>query len=53
MPQVLAELQDLPELLDQLGLSDLPELLDQLDLSDLPELLDQLDLPVPQDQPDL
>ena len=41
MPQALAELQDLPELLDQLG------------LSDLPELLDLLDLPVPQDQPDL
>ena len=47
MPQALAELQDLPELLDQLDLSD---------LSDLPELLDQLDLldlPVPQDLPDL
>ena len=41
MPQALADLQDLPELLDQ------------LDLSDLPELLDLLDLPVPQDQPDL
>ena len=41
VPQALAELQDLPELLDQ------------LDLSDLPVLLDQLDLPVPQDQPDL
>ena len=44
MPQALADLQDLPELLDQLDLSDLPELLDLLDL---------LDLPVPQDQPNV